>query len=257
MPRSGRARAGQPPRPSRPRRGIPSQRCPGAPALPTRPANSSGQSPAESSAGGPRPRRRYQSKSTFPKSIGHADLNVEIVTEWSRCLAPDNRLICPDHEVVARFPRWGNGAGRPAGTQSASPPASKVLPSMMFEWTRSGFGPYSWPVQSVNRGATSSCRWRQRRVPGRSPAECDALAEESRPGLVTQCDNYSRGHRLVGPVMQKADGTVTIVASEVPDFRGVPWTEYSNIRTVAVNDALRRIGVGAELRSGQEFSSSI
>lgn len=57
--------------------------------------------------------------------------------------------------------------------------------------------------------------------------------------------------------MQKADGTVTIVASEVPDFRGVPWMEYSNIRTVAVNDALRRIGVGAEVRSGQEFSSSI
>jgi hypothetical protein len=171
--------------------------------------------------------------------------------------SPGQPAHLPRPRGGGQVPQVGQWRRPPGRTQSASPPASKILPSTRFEWTRSGSGPILGPVQSVNRGATSSCRWRQRRVPGRSPAECDALAEESRPGLVTQCDNYSRGHRLVGPVMQKADGTVTIVASEVPDFRGVPWTEYSNIRTVAVNDALRRIGVGAELRSGQEFSSSI
>ena len=57
--------------------------------------------------------------------------------------------------------------------------------------------------------------------------------------------------------MQNADGTVAIVASEVPDLRGVSWAENSNIRTVAVDDALRRIGVETRVRPGQEFGSSI
>jgi hypothetical protein len=57
--------------------------------------------------------------------------------------------------------------------------------------------------------------------------------------------------------MPNADGTATIVASEVPDLRGVSWAEDSNISTVAMNDALRRIGVVTQVRHGQEFASFI